>query len=82
LTSSAGGLKSIGASLLELSPAPSASALTLSDRGGARLGVRDVAGFEDPESGVCEFAGAELEVCAHTATLHAINKIKSELRIP
>ena len=82
MTSSAGGLKSIGASLLELSPAPSASALTLSDRGGARLGVRDVAGLEDVESGACEFAGAELEVCAHTFAVHATNKIKSKLRIP
>jgi hypothetical protein len=48
------------------------------------LGVRDVAGLEDVESDAWEFAGAELEleVCAHTATLHATNKIKSKLRIP
>jgi hypothetical protein len=46
------------------------------------LGVRAVAGLEDVESGICEFAGAELEVCAHTATPHATNEIKSKLRIP
>jgi hypothetical protein len=56
----------------------------LSDRGGARLGVRAVAGFEDVESGACEFEGAELEgleFCAHTTKLHANAKIKRNLRI-
>jgi hypothetical protein len=87
--------------LLELSPGslPSSSAFTRSDRGGARFGAGG-AGLEagDEElSGVCEFAGEELEgvesaggvagvlegleVCPQTPTLPASKKIKSQLRI-
>ena len=87
MASSGGGLKSISVSLLELSPGSASreSAFTLSDRGGVRLGVRGVVGLEEAESGACEFGGAELEeleVCAHTAMLHPITKMKSKLRIP
>jgi hypothetical protein len=89
LASSSGALKSMWESLLELSPgsASRSLALTRSDRGGARLGVRAVAGLEagdDAESGAWELDGAELagaEFCAHAPRLHANNKIKSKLRI-
>src|ERR1700676_4529700 len=68
-------------SLLELSPLSSAPALTLSERGGARLDVRAGAVLDDAESTGCELAGAGLEglgfwgpafwelgFCAHAAT--------------
>ena len=68
-------------SLLELSPLSSAPALTLSERGGARLDVRAGAVLDDAESTGCELAGAgreglgfwgpafcELGFCAHAAT--------------
>ena len=71
-------------SLLELCPSSSAPALTLSDRGAARFGVRAGAGLDGVESGDCEFAGAGLdglEFCAHVATQHASNGTKRKLRI-
>ena len=70
-------------SLLELCPSSSAPALTLSDRGAARFGVRG-AGLDAVVSGDCEFAGAGLEgleFCAHAATQHASNETKRKLRI-
>ena len=72
-------------SLLELCPgsSPRESALTVSDRGGARLGVRPDAGLDVEESGGCEFdgAGVEEEVCANKLTLSVRNTIQIKLRI-
>src|ERR1700676_3800376 len=51
---------SISVSLLELCPSSKASASTLSDLGGARLGVRAVPGLDGVESDCCEFDGAGL----------------------
>ena len=69
----------MGESLLELSPGSlsRSAALTRSERGGARLGVR--AGSLDVVSGVWEFDGAEF--CAHAPRVQASNEIRSELRI-
>src|SRR5580698_3192912 len=79
LTSSGGGLRSIGESLLELSPGPLSRsvALTRSERGGARLGVRGE-GF-DVVSGDWAFAGAEF--CAPAPRVQASIGIRSEQRI-
>jgi len=77
----------MGVSLLELSPSLNSSALTRSERGGARVGLRGVAGFaggDEAESGACAFDGAELagvEFCAQTPTVHASNATRSQLRI-
>jgi hypothetical protein len=69
--------------LLELVPESSAkeSALMLSERGGARFGVRGAVGLEDVDSGDLDAGGLEGLVWAHAATLQATSKIKSKLRI-
>src|SRR5580692_12173535 len=64
-----GGLKSICVSLLELSPrsSPRESALTLSERGGARFGLcaDDLSGADGVELVFCDFAGTDGdEFCA------------------
>src|SRR5579864_2340767 len=84
--SSAGGLRSIRVSLLELCPdsSPNSLALMVSDRGGARFGVCAAAGLDEEVSCGCAFEGVELpglEFCAHTLRLHASPTIKSKLRI-
>jgi len=55
----------------------------LSERGGARFGVRGAVGLEDvdPVSCDCDAGGAEGMVWAHTATVEATTRIKSKLRI-
>jgi hypothetical protein len=70
LESSAGGLKSICVSLLELSPIsdPKSSACTRSDRGGARLEPEAVDCVEFGCPGAGELWSAELPCCPHTAT--------------
>jgi len=78
-------------SLLELSPSGKVLAFTLSERGGARFGVRSE-DLGDVESGADEFDGESgeagldgLESCARTATpptnKPANKKTQSKLRI-
>src|SRR5579872_1627660 len=83
-TSSDGGLKSTGSSLLELCPAssPKSVAFTTSDRGGERSGFRVAAGVElEGESAADGDFGLELCPCATVPGKKPSNKIRSTLRI-